>query len=447
MQRRSSLIGALLTFTLVAAACGSDDPASDNTTAASDAPVETAAESEPEPEPEPEPEAEPEPEPADTEAPADTEPADEGTAATGEPILVGYIGSIVPGSTSFETRTNGINAALGSINAAGGIDGRPIELLTCDDTGDPNVGVECVDSLIDDGVVSFVGNLNQSGAAANPIITEEGFATIGGFMLTAGDNGDPLFYTTDGGNIVGGPGNYSACASLGSERVAIAFLDIPAAAIIPDLIAGLVAPAWPDTQVVSSDPMALDLADFAPIAAKIIGAEADCVMSLSTTGQNTGLIKALRDQGYEGRVALNAASYTTGQAVAELGEDADGLILSQYYDQTSAGWDEYVDELAAFAPDAIPDGWGLGGWLAAKIAVDVITVAGPDDPAAITAAIPEVVVDYDTNGLTQFPLDWSVDAANPLGLVNVRNDTWIPVEIVDGQEVPDPNGWVSVFVG
>ena len=281
----------------------------------------------------------------------DSADGDDGAqAATGEPIYVGYIGSIVPGSNSFDTRTNGINAALAPFNAAGGIDGRPIELVTCDDTGDPNVGAECVDSLIGDGVVTFVGSLNQSGAAANPIIAEEGFATIGGFMLTAGDNGDPLFYTTDGGNIVGGPGNYSACAALGSERVSIAYLDIPAAAVIPGLLDALVAPAWPDTEVVSSDPMAIDLADFAPIAAKIIAAEADCVMSLSTQGQNVALITALRGQGYEGRVALNAASYTTEQAVAEFGEDADGLILSQYYDQTSEGWANYVAELADFAP-------------------------------------------------------------------------------------------------
>ena len=371
----------------------------------------------------------------------DDEPS---TAATGEPIYVGYIGSIVPGSTSFETRTAGIEAALAPINAAGGIDNRPIELLTCDDTGDPNVGVECVDSLIEDGVVTFVGSLNQSGATANPVITEAGFVTIGGFMLTAGDNGVADFYTTDGGNIVGGPGQFSACASLGAKRVSIAFLDIPAAQIIGGLVDSMVKPAWPDTEIVGNEPLALDLADFAPVAAKIIGSDADCVMALSTNAQNIALIRALRDQGYEGRIAGNSANLTTPDAVAQLGEDADGLILSQYYDQTSDGWNQYVEELAAVHPEASPDGWGVGAWLAGKIAALVIAETGPD-PAAITAGVPEIVVDYDTNGLTEGPIDWSVPGDNPLGIVNLRNDSWIPVEVVNGEDVPDPNGFVSVF--
>ena len=452
MKHLLKLLSVLLAFTLVVAACGSDDTedsAPEDTAAASDdsdtsdADDDSADAADDAEDAGDDSDATTEDEDPDADADADAE--DASTAATGEPIYVGYIGSIVPGSNSFDTRTNGINSVLTPFNAAGGIDGRPVELLTCDDTGDPNVGAECVDSLIGEGVVTFVGSLNQSGASANPIIAEEGFATIGGFMLTAGDNGDPLFYTSDGGNIVGGPGNFSACAALGAERVSIAYVDIPAAAIIPGLIDSLVASAWPDTEVIGADPMAIDLVDLAPIAAKIIGDEPDCVVSLSTEGQNVALITALRDQGYDGRVALNAASYTTEKALEEFGDGANGFILSQYYDQASAGWAEYEADLAAYAPDATPDGWGLGGWLAAKIALDVIAAAGPD-PAAITAAIPEVVVDYDTNGLTEAPLDWSVPGDNPLGVVNLRNEGWIPVEIIDGEEVADPNGYVSVFV-
>ncbi|BAN00865.1 ABC transporter substrate-binding protein [Ilumatobacter coccineus] len=452
MKRTLKHLGVVCTLVIAAAACGSDDDAStsDDTAVATD-PAETDAEPEAtattDGDTTSDDEAQSGDEAASTEASESTDTGDGDTAdLAGDPVIVGFIGTTVGGSSSWDSSGLAFDAATAAVNDAGGIDGRPIEVQRCDDGGDPNVAVECMQTLIDDGAVAFVANYTQFGDAVNPEIIAAGHVVIGGFLFTGGDFGVPEVYATNGGAFVGGAGQFSACAAVGATGITAAYLDVPAGQQVPGLIEGVVKPAFPDVEFVSAEPLAVDLADFAPVAAKIISDGADCVMALSTTAQNNQLVQALRAQGFDGRITASGAVTTTAQAIADLGADADKMVIPHLYDHRSTGWDAYVAALAAVAPEQVPDDIGAGAWLSVLIAADVIAETG-DDPAAITAGVTEVVVDYDTDGLTEAPLDWSVDGDNPLGLVNLRNVSSVPSEIIDGEEVISDAGFVSLFGG
>lgn len=387
---------------------------------------------------------------ATTEAMADDDTAGDDMAdePSGEPIVIGAVlGSA--GEGTYQSSINGLLAAEKAINAAGGIDGRPIQIEHCRDEVDPNIAVQCMQDIIDAGAVTFVGNFNCCGAQVIPELVAQGFSVIEGFMLTGGDMAVPGFYSSNGGAFVAGAGQAPLCAALGATRIAAAYVDVEAGAQLPPLIQGVLPLAWPDVQLVASEPMPLGTTDYAPIAAKLIAADPDCVLGLSGRDQVNPLIKALRQQGYTDLIAASGAATSVADLLVDVGPaDAEGVALPLTYNRDSAGWAQFVAELAAHNPDRVGDDISVSAWLGVYIAADVISQVGTD-PAAISAAIPEIVVNYDTQGLTKAPLDWSVPGENPLGipLVNVRNWDFVPSQIINGEEVISGEGWVNFFTG
>ena len=90
---------------------------------------------------------------AATEAPAEKAEAGEtaaaGTEATGEPIKIGTIYAMSGGSAAIGTNIlRGIDFAVAEINAAGGINGRPLEVVRGDHAGDAATGRSEAERLI-----------------------------------------------------------------------------------------------------------------------------------------------------------------------------------------------------------------------------------------------------------------------------------------------------------
>ncbi len=80
------------------------------------------------------------------------------TAQDGEPIMVGEINSYTRMAAFTDPYKKGVELALDEINAAGGVDGRPIEVIFRDDAGEPGMAIRLADELVaSDGVVMLFG--------------------------------------------------------------------------------------------------------------------------------------------------------------------------------------------------------------------------------------------------------------------------------------------------
>src|SRR5580765_7326824 len=125
-RRRDRLVAIAIISTglLVLAACGDDSGSSSGTTA------------------------------AQTSAPASTSSGGAGTtaAASGEPIKLMTVGPVEAPGFSIPSIPVGAQQAIDEINAAGGINGRQVELITCNDQNDPNVAAQCGKQAVDEGV-------------------------------------------------------------------------------------------------------------------------------------------------------------------------------------------------------------------------------------------------------------------------------------------------------
>ena len=172
---RSKVIAAAAAVMLVAAACGDDD---DDDQAAPDttggATATTAAGTEPAP--------------ATTGGPATTgasptsgAPATTGGAATtagepptGDPIPIGLLTSLTGNFAPWGVQVrDGMQLAVDEINAAGGVDGRPLELVVADDQTDPDQGATEIERLVEEGVVAIGGVISSDVALATARTAEE----------------------------------------------------------------------------------------------------------------------------------------------------------------------------------------------------------------------------------------------------------------------------------
>ena len=134
----------------------------------------------------------PAPSSGSTDAGTDTAP-DTGSApaAPGEPIKIGYLGPLSGGVAQYGIAVqNGVKLYVDQLNAAGGIGGRQIELVSYDEEGDATKAITGYNSLMDSGVVAIVGDVTTGPCTAvvaeaypdnTPMITASATATSSTF--------------------------------------------------------------------------------------------------------------------------------------------------------------------------------------------------------------------------------------------------------------------------
>lgn len=110
-----------------------------------------------------------------------TLPGCPGPGATTNEILIGHYGSLSGSEATFGKSTdNGIQMAVEEINAAGGIGGKKVRLITYDDKGDAKEAGNAVTRLVtNDGVKAVIGQVaSKLSLAGGPICQEHGVPMI-----------------------------------------------------------------------------------------------------------------------------------------------------------------------------------------------------------------------------------------------------------------------------
>ena len=98
-----------------------------------------------------------------------------GSGGDSEEILIGHFGSMTGSEATFgESTDNGIKLAVDELNAAGGIRGRKVKLITYDDKGDAREAGTAVTRLINkDNVVAIIGEVASGLSLAGAPVCQE----------------------------------------------------------------------------------------------------------------------------------------------------------------------------------------------------------------------------------------------------------------------------------
>ncbi|TQJ53826.1 ABC transporter substrate-binding protein [Streptomyces sp. NBC_00080] len=114
------------------------------------------------------------------------------------------------------------------VNANGGLDGRKLKVLTCNDHNDTVSAASCARRAVKEHAVAVVGSYSQHSDAFFPHLEGAGIPYIGGYGVTNAEFTSPLSYPVNGGQP-------SLLAGLGKELGATCG---PVSLVRPDTIAG-----------------------------------------------------------------------------------------------------------------------------------------------------------------------------------------------------------------
>ena len=120
------------------------------------------------------------------------------SAPTGSPIVLGQIASLSGAlAVTAGSVKAGLDAWVGAVNAAGGIDGHPVTVITMDDQGSATVGLQDAKKLIQqDKVVALVGEASGSVETWEKLVESAGIPVVGGQTSETPFMTSPDFFST-----------------------------------------------------------------------------------------------------------------------------------------------------------------------------------------------------------------------------------------------------------
>jgi ABC-type branched-subunit amino acid transport system substrate-binding protein len=328
LQLRSRWLVLLLValFALVAVGCGDDDDDDTATTAT------TASDDEP-----------------------------DAAAPSGEPVKL-----MVIAPTETTTGQNypdflaAAKAAALAINDDGGIGGRPVEILYCNEKNDPNEAARCGREAVSNGVVAVVGGYSRHGGSYMPILEEASIPNIALQLLSAADYANPVSFPIDGGTLSLFAGAAFALDDAGATKIAVVRTDVDAAATASQFAQNGIKAAG--LEFAGEVAIPIDASDYAPFAAAVQRTGANGAILIQAEQPTSLLLQAFQQAGTldDIKLAITAGSLSQ-DTVDTLGpEIMDGLLATSGVPPVSAGDDypeleQFQKEMDAAEDEGIDD--------------------------------------------------------------------------------------------
>jgi branched-chain amino acid transport system substrate-binding protein len=301
--------------------------------------------------------------------------------AAGAPdtVKVMFIGQITDtaNATALPEAAAGVRAAVAAINREGGIRGKPVELLICDDKADGNDAAKCARKAVREAVVATVGNTSNFGNVILPTLAQAGIASIGHNPISAEDFNSPVAFPLQGGSPVLVAGAVRLLADQGALRIRMATVDSPAGALSEGFArAGL---AGTGAQLVGATLIPVGAPDYASYATALVS-DSDGIVISTNADQAARIIVALRQAGATQPIALPALALPPA-TLQQLGEAAEGLLLAANFRPASAGGAanaQFDRDMDSFEPAARRNNFSRQTWLAARTLAAAVDSDGAD---------------------------------------------------------------------
>ncbi len=287
----------------------------------------------------------------------------------------------------------GIEAAFREANEAGGVHGRRLELTSLDDAYEPEAAITNTQQLIAEGVFALIGAVGTpTSRSATPVAAESGVPYLTPFT------GAAFLRDPEWPNIINLRASYAQeteemverlTVDLGVNRIAILYQDdsygrsgydgVQAALARRGSEAVAVGRYTRNTSAVKA--AVLDIKEGNPEAVIMIGAYQPMAE----------FIKWARHEGVEAHF-LNVSFVGSNALARELGVDGVGVLVTQVVpfpeDDSLEVVAAYHRALAAHAPEATPGFVSLEGYLAGRLAIEMLERCGRElDRACFLASL------------------------------------------------------------
>ena len=278
----------------------------------------------------------------------------------------------------------GIEAAFAEANRNGGVYGRRVDLVSYDDSYEPEAAIANTRKLIEeDGVFALIGEVGTpTSRSATPIAAESGVPFIGPFT------GAGFLRNPEWDNIINLRSSYQQetaemvtrlMEDLGMTRIGVMYQDDSygrsgyrgVVQALEPLGMEPVAVGLYERNTTAVKTALIDLIEGNPQAVIMIGAYEPCAE----------LIVWARHLGYDW-IFLNVSFVGSNALKEELGEEGVGVVVTQVvpfpWDSSLPVVADYQEALKALAPDESPGFVSLEGYLTGRMAIAGLEKCGQD---------------------------------------------------------------------
>lgn len=300
-----------------------------------------------------------------------------------------------------EAKRDGGDACIHKVNTAGGVNGRPIELVTLDDAYAPPKTVENLKKIASERApTAFLGLFGvPTVAAALPVLLQLKIPAIG---LTSGTDAlrTPLnryafpvraSYADEARKLV------AHVKTVGVSKMSVIYSDNPFGQSVKDSLLAALKEAGLTPNVFKVDPAAKDAEAAARLA---LAGEPQAIFLTMLSQAAVPVLTELTKTSFHGAL-YTFSPVDTSTVTKQLGKKAQGLAITQVVPIPSGQRVkvvfEYIEALKALGRGT-PSFYGLEAFIEAKVLIEGLKRAGPrPSPASLVSAL-ETMNDFDLGG-------------------------------------------------
>ena len=300
-----------------------------------------------------------------------------------------------------EAKRDGGDAYINKVNAAGGVGGRKIELITLDDVYTPSTTVENLKKIsVDRNPTAFLGLFGvPTVAAALPVLLELKIPAIG---LTSGTDAlrTPFnryafpvraSYADEARKLV----NHVKTVNI--AKVGVIYTANPFGESVKDTLIATLKDAGITAKIYKLDPTGADAADAARLAT---ADEPQAIFITMLSQAAVPVLTAVKKTNFRGAL-YTFSPVDTSTITKQLGEKANGLAITQVVPIPNGSRvkvvAEYVQALTELGR-GVPSFYGLEAFIEAKVLIEGLRRAGANPtPASLVKSL-ETLRDFDLGG-------------------------------------------------
>lgn len=247
--------------------------------------------------------------------------------ATGTAIRLGYINQEQAATGSFPELRQGTQAAVDYVNKdLGGINGKPIELVTCVADGSPEGAQKCATDMVQKGVVGVLNGINFAGPSVYEIVTAAGIPYIQQAPIQGTDFSGENAFALLGSSPAQFTGEAKYLVEQGAKSVAIVINDTPSGEAGADILTGELKKAGiTDVKRVKESPTATD---FTAVVTQANASKPDAIAIMFVAPACGQIQQTAKSLGVEAELVLTTGCATPSVFDA-IGEAAEGSAYVQ----------------------------------------------------------------------------------------------------------------------
>jgi branched-chain amino acid transport system substrate-binding protein len=323
-----------------------------------------------------------------------------GGEASGAPVKVMGLGTF-QATVAYPEAPPAWEAEIKKLNEEGGAGGHEIELIVCNDQGNPQVASQCAREAVEKGVVAVMGSYTVQSAAFLPILEAAKIAYVGADATQEVEATSPVSFPFENQFQTYGAMGYAG-GSKGCKKGGLLTENYGAATDEEDeVLEKSFAGAPTGEEVVKRVVVPANTTDYAAAVATMQSAGAECVVAPLPPEEMPKLFAAIgQSSDTEMEVSVAAATVTT-ELLESLGSKAEGLLVgSTGYLPEAIGNPPEVGEvlkmIEEFEPSAELNIFSISAVATVRILAHVIEEAGSEVSASTVLAGMEELEGFET---------------------------------------------------